>query len=61
MIDTVLDKMELTREDIIFMVNKYRMINAIDIMWDNHRISSVTFEDFENIVTSVWDNGTIED
>ena len=56
MIDTILDKMELTREDIIFMVNKYRMLNAIDIMWDNHCVSSVTFETFENIVADVWDN-----
>lgn len=55
-IDTILNNMELCREDIIFMVNKYRMLDAIDIMWDNHCIPSVTFETFENIVANVWDN-----
>ena len=55
-IDTILDDMELCREDIIFMVNNYRMLDAIDIMWDNHCVGSVTYETFENIVTTVWDN-----
>lgn len=55
-IDKILNDMELCREDIIFMVSNYRMLDAIDIMWDNHCIGSVTFEQFENIVTHVWDN-----
>ena len=55
-IDTILNDMELCREDIFFMVDNNRIEDAIDIMWDDHCVPSVTHETFENIVAEVLDS-----